>query len=57
LNYKELYEIALQDLIRLSIKSNNVITKASFSGKDADEVSEVLEICNHIYQTFVKEVK
>lgn len=57
MNYEELYELAVKDLVRLSIKSNNIIMKSSFKGEDANEVKEVMDLCNTIYETFVKEVK
>ena len=53
----DLYKIAIEDLVRLSIKSNNVILKGSFPGGISNEVKEVLDICEHIYNTFVKEIE
>jgi len=49
---ESLLKLAIKDLVRISIKANNVIIKGSFSGKDSDEVKEVLDICNHVVSTF-----
>lgn len=52
MNEKELLELAIKDLVRISILANNIIIKGSFAGCDADEVKEVLDICNHVVSTF-----
>ena len=51
---KELLEIAVKDLVKLSILANNVIIQGSFKGAISDEVQEVLEMCKHIHDTMVE---
>ena len=55
MNEKELLEIAVKDLVKLATKANNVIISGNFPGSIADEVNEVLQICKHVHNTFVKE--
>lgn len=54
---EDLYKIAIEDLVRLSIKCNNVVLRGSFLGSESKDVQEVLDICESVYNTFVKEVK
>jgi len=52
MNKEELYKRIILDLVNLAVKSNDVIIKGTFTGKNADEVNEVLTMCKEIYQQY-----
>ena len=54
---KDYIEALTKDLVKLAILSNNAIGKGQFSGKDVEEVEQVLKMCRLINETFVKEEK
>lgn len=53
---RELFEIAIKDLVKLAIKSNNIITQGLYKGEVSDQVKETLDLCEAIYNKFVKEL-
>ena len=50
---EEHYKQILFDLVRLAIKTNNVVIQGNFPARIADEVSDLLSMCNDIHSEYV----
>ena len=55
IGYEEAFNIALKDLVKLSLLTNKVITQGSFPGYISDEVQELLTMCENVVNTFTED--
>ena len=55
-DYKDHIQALTRDLVKLAILSNRVVIGGNFPGFKADEVNQLLVMCNEIHKTYVKEI-